>query len=101
MTPSSALFVAQLALRTLLVAHGCLKTYRRVKVAYLWLSPPAACLWSSFIQIETVPDVDEFVLVSDEMTGSGTDGSEEAPRGRSAPRDTREEEGGEAGWVTL
>ncbi len=55
MTPATVLFTAQLTLRTLVVAHACLKTYQRVQKVYRWVAPPAAALRDSFVYVEIVP----------------------------------------------
>lgn len=56
MTPATVLFTAQLTLRTLVVAHACLKTYQRVQKVYRWVAPPAAALRDSFVYVEIVPE---------------------------------------------
>lgn len=92
MALASVLFTAQLTLRTLVVAHACLKTYQRARRVYRWLHPPAACLWNSFVYVDVVP--------TDIISSPDTDGrQEETGARRGDARGSREEE--EAEWVKL
>lgn len=97
MTLTTVLFTAQITLRTLVVAHACLKTYKRARQAYKWLYPPAACLWNSFVYVDVVPTVESS---KQKMSLPPDNGREEERVGR--PRDaggSQEEEAGD--WVKL
>ena len=93
------MFTAQLTLRTLVVAHACLKTYQRARQTYRWVHPPAACLWNSFVYVDVVPD-DGDVGPAKKISSLGENGGEEERAGRLGDEGgTQEEETG--GWVRL
>ena len=102
MSVTTCIFVTQNVIKLLILTHTCLKTYQRVHRLYRWVAPPAVGLWNSFVLVDVVPVDHEYVVVPAGISAPRPDGGEEERASRPGDAGSpREEESGEADWVTL